>query len=112
MDKGCNQLITDCKRKSHAHCNRSSNRLVTHRLNGFNRARPEQNGGNFAEDIFGRIWWKDSVRILLKSSLRFVLNGPVGIKSALVQVMARHRAGEQPLSKLIVIQTHNVIWCY
>ena len=48
------------------------------------------------DDIFKYIF-NEGVWISITISLRFVPKGPIDYKSALVQVMAWHRAGEKPL---------------
>ena len=50
-----------------------------------------------ADDIFKCIFMNEKLRILSRISLKFVPNGPIDKKSALVQVMARRRTGDKPL---------------
>ena len=48
-------------------------------------------------DIFKCIFMKEKFCILIPISLKLVPKGEIGNKSALVQVMARHRTGDKPL---------------
>ena len=48
------------------------------------------------DDIFKSIF-NESVWISITISLKFIPNGPIEYKSALVQVVAWHRPGEKPL---------------
>ena len=52
-----------------------------------------------AEDIFKCIFLNENVKISIKISLKFVPNGPIDNKSALVQVMDWRRTGDKPLSE-------------
>ena len=54
----------------------------------------EQIGWHSADNIFGFIFLNGNCCILIESSLRFVLKGPIDIKSALVQVMAWCQMGQ------------------
>ena len=47
-------------------------------------------------------FWEWNILILI--SLKFVLKGPIAKKSALVQVMARHRTSDKPLSEAVLPQ--------
>ena len=49
---------------------------------------PGQNGWHFADDISKCIFMNKKVCILIRIPLKFVPNGPIDNKSALVQVMA------------------------
>ena len=49
------------------------------------------------DDIFKCIFLNENDRISIKISLEFVLRGPIDKKPALVQVMAWHRIGDEPL---------------
>ena len=44
---------------------------------------PSQNGRQFADDIFKRIFWSESVRISIKKLLKFFPKGPINNISAL-----------------------------
>ena len=62
------------------------------------------------DDIFKSIF-NESVWILITISLKFIPNGPIDYKSALVRVMAWHRIGEKPLPKSMLTQfTDAYIW--
>ena len=47
----------------------------------------------FVDDIFKFIFMNEKLRILIRISLKFVPDGPIDNKSALVQVMAWRRTG-------------------
>ena len=57
----------------------------------------------FVNNIFKCIFLKENVWILIKISLKFVLNGPIDNKSALVQIMAWHQPGDKPLSEPMMV---------
>ena len=65
----------------------------------FNTLRPRQNGRNFADDIFKRIFWNGNIRIPIRISLKFVPKGSINNIPALVQIMAWRRPGDKPLSE-------------
>ena len=69
------------------------------RVHWFSTLRPRQNGRHFAGDIFKGIFLNETVWILIKISLKFVLKGPIDDIPALVQVMAWHRSGDMPVSE-------------
>ena len=54
----------------------------------------------FSDDISKQILLNENVRILVNNSLNFVPCGPVGYKTASVQIMAWCREGDKPLSNL------------
>ena len=60
-----------------------------------------------ADDIFKCIFLNENVRILIKISLKFVPKDPIDNKSALVQVMAWRRIGDQPLPEPMLTQFTN-----
>ena len=51
----------------------------------------------FADDIFKCIFMDEKLCISIPISLKFVPNGPIDNNTALVQIMAWHRAGDKPL---------------
>ena len=57
-----------------------------------------------ADDIFKCIFLNENVRISIKISLKFLPNGPIDNKLALVQVMAWHHAGDKPLPEAMMTQ--------
>ena len=57
-----------------------------------------------ADDIFKCIFLNENVRISIKISLKFVPKGPIGNKSALVQVMAWRWTGDKPLPAPMLTQ--------
>ena len=74
----------------------------------FNTLRPRQNVRRFADDTFKRIFLNENVRISIKISLKFVPKGPINNIPALVQIMARRRSGDKPLSEpmMVSLLTH------
>ena len=64
-----------------------------------NSSPPGQNDRHFADNIFKRILLNETVRILIKISLKFVPKGPINNNWTLVQIMARRRIGNEPLSE-------------
>ena len=65
----------------------------------------ETNGCDFvADDIFKRIFFNENVWILIKISLKYVSDGPINNKSALVQVVAWRRTGDKPLPEAMMAQ--------
>ena len=70
--------------------------------------RPRQDRRHFADDIFKSIFLNKNVRISLKISLTFVPKVRVNNILALVQIMARRRPGDKPLSgpMMVSLLTH------
>ena len=66
---------------------------------GLNSLRPRQNGRHFLDVILKRIFLNENVGISIKTSRKFVLKDQVNNISALVQIMAWRRPGDQPLSE-------------
>ena len=56
------------------------------------------------DDIFKRIFLNENVRILIQISLKCVPEGSIDNKPALVQVMARYRTGDKPLTAPMLTQ--------
>ena len=69
-----------------------------------NTLRPRQNGRDFADDIFKRIFLNENVLISLKISLKFVPKGLINNIPALVQIMACRRPGDKPLSEPMLVK--------
>ena len=65
----------------------------------FNTLRLRQNGRHFPDDIFKCIFLDENVWISIKVSLTFVPESPINNIPALVQIMARRRLGDKPLSE-------------
>ena len=68
-----------------------------------NTLRPTQNGRNFADDTFKRIFVNKNVRISIKISLKFVPKGLINNIPALVQIMTWRRPGDKPLSEPVMV---------
>ena len=78
------------------------------KLSLVNTLRPKQNGRQFPDDIFKRIFLNQTVRIPINISLEFIHKGPSNNIPALVQIMAWRRPGNKPLSEtmLVSLLTH------
>ena len=122
-----NDRTTSCRRGVSQGCiNKSTHRLLVTRNNGssptegdycrsswwldfdlivqqkndtFSKLRPGQNGRHFADDTYRRIFFNENVKSSIKISLKFVPKGPMNNIPALVQLMARRRPGDKPLSE-------------
>ena len=68
-------------------------------MNHFNSLRPRQNGRHFLDVILKLIFLNENARISIKTSRKFVPRDQVNNISALVQIMAWRRSGDQPLSE-------------
>ena len=77
-------------------------------LDIFNTLRLRQNGRHFADDIFKCIFLNENAWISLEISLRFVPKVQINNIPALVQIMARRRPGNKPLSEpmMVSLLTH------
>ena len=71
--------------------------LIIHAVISDNSSPLGQNGRHFTDDILKCIFMNDMFYVLIGISLKFVPNGPVDNKPALVEVMAWHRPGDKPL---------------
>ena len=83
--------------------------LLTHcPLANSNTLRQRQNGRHFAHNIFKCIFFNKNAWISINSLLKCVPKGQINNIAALVQIMARRRAGDKPLSEPVVfsILTH------
>ena len=74
----------------------------------FNKLRLGQNVHHFPDNIFKCIFLNENIWISIKISLKFVLKSPNDDIPALVQIMARHRPGDKPLSEpmMVSLLTH------
>ena len=68
-----------------------------------NTLRPRQNWRHFADDTFKCIFMNENARISIYISLKFVPRGLINNIPALVQIMARRRPGDKPLSEAIMV---------
>ena len=94
------------------HClNQWCSSLLTHVWPAFNTLRPRRSEQHFADDIFKRIFFNESVWISIKISLKFVPKGPINKIPALFQIMASRRPGDKPLSEamLVSLLTHKCV---
>ena len=71
---------------------------------GLNELTHWQNGRHFADDTFKHIFLNKNVCISIEISLKFVPKGPMNNMPALVQIMARRRTGDKPLSEPLMTQ--------
>ena len=69
-----------------------------------NSSLPGQNGHHFADDIFRCIFVNEKFCILIRISLKFVPEGVIDHKPALVQVMAWCQTGDKPLPESMLTQ--------
>ena len=69
-----------------------------------NTLRLRQNGCLFADDLFESIFLSENVWNLIKISLKFVPKGPINNIPTLVQVMAWHWPGDNPLSGPMMVR--------
>ena len=65
--------------------------------------RPTQNGHQFPDDNFKCIFLSENMGIFINIWLKFVPKGPIYNISALVQIMAWHRPGDEPLSEPLMV---------
>ena len=72
--------------------------------NVLNLTPPGQNGRHFADDILRCILLNEKSCILFRILLKFVLKNPIANKSALIQVMAWRRTGDDPLPEPMLAQ--------
>ena len=64
-----------------------------------------------ADNIFKCIFLNENIRISIQISLKFVPNGLIDNKPALVQVMAWHQTGDKPLPEAMLTQfTGTYMW--
>ena len=70
--------------------------------------RPRQDGHHFLDDILKCIFFNENIKISIKISLNCVHNGPISNIPALVQILARCRQGDKPLSEttMVSLLTH------
>ena len=57
-----------------------------------------------ADDIFKHIFLNVNARMLMQISLKFVPEGPIDNRSALVQVVSSRRTGDKPLPEAMMTQ--------
>ena len=69
----------------------------TNQLLQFSTLRRRHNGGHFPDDIYKHIFWEENCGILMKISLKFVLQDPANNIPTLVQIIW-HWSGNKPLS--------------
>ena len=76
--------------------------LLAHTIISIDTLRLRQNGRHFPDDIFKAIFFNENYYILIKISLKFVLQCPINNIPALVQKMAWRRWGDKPLSESVM----------
>ena len=77
---------------------------ILHSKNSINSSPPGQNGRNFTDDMFKRIFVNENIWMLNKFSLKCALWGWIHNMSALVQIMVWRRPGDKPLSEPMLTQ--------
>ena len=87
---------------------------ISNVLNGkINTLKPKQNVWHFADDIFKCVFMNEIFVLWFEFHWSWFLQGQIYNKSALVQVMARHRKGDKPLPEAILTQfTDTYMWHY
>ena len=99
----CSSSLEGIWRKQIAHIN-----LVRR---GFNSFGSRQNGPHFPDNVFKCIFLNENVWIWIEISLKFVPKGPIDNIPKLIQLMAWHWPGNNPLSEAtMVIWRIYVIW--
>ena len=68
-----------------------------------NSLRSRRNKRHFAGDIFKCIFLNENDLILIKITLKFIPKGRINNIPALLQIMARRRPGDKPLSEPMMI---------
>ena len=76
----------------------------------FNKLILRQNGHHFPDDILKCIFLNDNGCMSIKISLKFGPRGPINNIPSLVQIMARYRWGEKPLSEPMLVRLLVHIW--
>ena len=71
---------------------------------GLNSLRPRLNRRHFADDIFKRIFFNESIWISINISLKSVPRCPIDNIPALVQIMAWRRPGDKALSEPMMVR--------
>ena len=71
-----------------------------------NTLRPRENGCHFADNIFKYMFFNENILISINISRKFVPEGPISNKQALVQIMAWRRPGDKPLSEPMLFSLH------
>ena len=93
------KIMSDSKNMTHSlHFHFSWQSLITN-FKFFNTLRLRQNGRHFPDDIFKCIFFNENIWISIKTSLKFVPEGPINNIPSLVQIMAWRRQGDKPLSE-------------
>ena len=88
------------------HCNVNAYRCKVYSVNTL---RPRQNGHHFPDDIFKCIFFNQHMWISIKTSPKFVPEGPINNIPSLVQIMAWRRPGDKPLSELMTVKSSTQI---
>ena len=73
-------------------------------IKSFNTMRLRQNGWNFADDTYKRIFLNENVRIWIEVSLKFVPKGAINNIAALIQIIAWRWPGDKPLSEPMMVR--------
>ena len=82
---------------------KSLSHLYVHLRFAVNTLRPTQDGNHIPDDIFKCILLNENAKISIKISLKFVPKAPINNIPALIQIMARRRRGDKPLSEPMIV---------
>ena len=69
----------------------------------YNTLRPRQNGRRFPDAIFKCVFLNENLWISIKITLKFVHKSPINNIPALIQIMAWHQSGDNPLSEAMML---------
>ena len=93
--------ITYATRNIMAYCNHIWGCSVASNLNIMG---PRQDGRHFPDDIYKWIFFIENCCIWIKISLKYVPKSPIDNNLAFIQIMARHRPGDKPLSEPMIVR--------
>ena len=76
--------------------------IVLPKNSDFNTSGPKRNGRHFAADFLKWGFFYENCYILIHISLKHIRQGPIENNPALFQILALCRAGDKPLSELVM----------
>ena len=85
-------------------CSSLTSRNIRQRITSLNKSLPGQNGRRFEDDIFKCIFMNLKLCVFIRISLTFVPKFPINNITALVQIIAWRRPGDNPLSEPMMTQ--------
>ena len=105
LDKNFMLRNNRCIGTKQLHSVTGTSQYYHHNVNAcVNSLGPRQNGRHFPDDIFKCIFFNENVWISIKTSLKFVPEGPINNIPSLVQIMAWRRPGDKPLSEPMTVR--------